>query len=218
LENIKKGIKDGGCAGVCCSVQNPQLLYCEFLRTLNEIMSNWSAKDFVNLIERSLRTYLSDLPTKGCIFWNKNTKLCRCHQVRPLACYLYSIESDEEFIPKMARMKEIYKNNPLAIFIDQCRKCKTKDGTVVSKKESDELWSELVEIELCIGIEKEKINDGFDGTYRTFHDHLLIFLLPDYMLENLTKVRKFGTSEEKEQVISTFVNILSPVIRGLVNE
>lgn len=217
LEYIKKDRKDGGCGGVCCSIQCPQLLYCEFLRTLNEILDKWSAEKLLDIIEKAIKTYLYNLPTKGCILWNKDTKLCKCHNSRPLACFMYSIESDEEFVPKMERLIESYKDEPLAIFMKQCRKCKTKDGKLISKEEHDILWKELVEIEKSIGIEENKINDDVDGTYRTFHDHLLIFLLPNYMFKNLSEVRRFGNQEEKEKVVSTFMNVLSPVAKKLTN-
>lgn len=218
LEYISKAFEDGGCGGKCCFLQNAQVLYCEFLRTLNDIMNNWSMEEFSNIIEKSLINYLNNHPTKSCILWNEKTKLCRCHMARPLSCYLYSIEDDEEFLPKFERMKEKYKSNPFAVFMDQCHLSKTKDGSMLSKKRIEELWNELVEIEKSIGVDENNINDDFGGTYRTFHDHLLIFLLPDYMMENLSKVRQFGNQEEKNKVVSTFMNILTPLAKNMTNK
>jgi hypothetical protein len=66
----------------------------------------------------------------------------------------------------------------------------------------------LVNIETYIGIDKKQINDKPGGTYRTYHDHLLIFYLPDYLLENLSEVRQFGEVIEKQKVIETILNLV----------
>jgi len=215
LENIDKEIKP--CKARCCENQNPQLLYCEFLNAWNFILKNWILEDVLKLIERSIRNYLNDLPIKGCVCWNEETKLCNIHKKRPLSCYLYGITPDQEFNNRLMRLREIYKDDQRAIFMKQCKMVRTKDGEEITEEDTDGWWDKLCDIEHSIGIDRKLITDEPDGTYRTYHDHILIYLLPEYLLENLSHVRKFGDDEEKETVVVTFINILSNVMRDSKN-
>ena len=46
------------------------------------------------------------------------------------------------------------------------------------------------------------------GTYLTLHDHLLINILPEYLMENLSKVRQFGQNIEKQNVKNVIIGLL----------
>lgn len=195
------------CKALCCLTQNPQLLYCEFLRTLDFVLKTWEKEDFLDLFEKSLKNYLSQEIIKGCIFLDKETRLCKIHKYRPHSCYLYGITSEKEFESKLKRLREKYKDK-IVKFKNQCDLVETKDNKKITIEDTDRWWDELVKIEKSIGINKDLINDNPGGTYRTYHDHLLIFYLSDYLLENLSQVRQFGEPIEKQRVIKTILDLM----------
>ena len=209
MENLEQ------CKAWCCRLQSPQLLYCEFTNTWAYVLKHWTVDAIVDLIGKALSTYLSNKPTKGCIFWDSTTKLCRCHKTRPLACRLYGIESDEEFKPKYERLKALYKDNQEAVVMDQCKLVSTINGCKLCKKDTDNWWNELKEVEQSVGIKKRDITDEVGGSYRTFHDHILLHLFPEQMMENFTTVRTLGTPEEKKNVVDKYTAALKGVIEKL---
>jgi len=211
VENINE------CRSWCCQCQNPNLVYCEFLRTWNHILKTWDGEQIIGLIKKALHNYLSDLPIKGCIFRNKETYLCDIHKYRPLNCFLYGITPKEEFDERLEKIKEIYKGQIGAFFREQCTLVETVNGKKVTRQDTDRWWKELKEIETSIGIDKKHIVDQFGGTYLTFHDHLLIYLLPEYLFNNLVSVRQYGNVAEKHKVIETFIRVLSPAFEGSKN-
>jgi len=213
LENLIEGHK---CGAFCCQQNNPQVLYCEFMHALTHVLKHFGVEEIVELFHKSLINYLSTFPLKSCIFWDSETKMCKIHKVRPLSCYLYSVTPDEEFKAKQNRLKEIYKNE-LVFFRDQCNLVSTIDGSTITSKDTAKWWEELKEIELGIGITEKEITDRFGGTYLTFHDHLLIYLLPEYLFNNLISVRLHGNPAEKSRVIEAFSKVLTPVIEKLKN-
>ena len=72
LENINK---EKGCGGWCCFHQSPQLLYVEFLYAWDEIFNNWDLEEIADVIELAMINYVLGFTTKGCIFFDKSTKL-----------------------------------------------------------------------------------------------------------------------------------------------
>jgi len=204
MENISK---EKGCNGWCCVLQNPHLLYSEFLNTLNNIMSNWTPDDILAIIEKCLQNYLSENPTKTCVFFDRDSKKCLQHGTRPLACRVYGIEPKSSYDRKLESLRREYNDEEGLYFRNQCNLVKTEDGTNLTEEDCDKFWNELVKIEKEIGIKGKDINDSAYGTYKTYHDHFLMYLLPDITMENLSSVRKFGTREEKLNIVSTFINI-----------
>jgi len=198
LDNINK---EGGCEGVCCKFQSPQVLYVEFLNAWDHILKIWSAEDIIDIVSLSLKTYLSNKPTKGCIFWNPDTKQCRQYETRCLSCRLYSIVPEEEFHARYEQVKEMLKDKPDAIIMPQCDLVKTVDGRDITTAQTDFWWDELIKIEMFIGVPRQSIHDRFGGSYRTYHDHLLIHLFIESIMQNLSTIRVNGTEEEKEKVV-----------------
>jgi len=204
MENI---CKENGCQGYCCRIQSPSILYIEFLRIWNQVMHNWKWEDIVDVIEKSIRTYLSSNATKGCVLWDENTKLCRCHTSRGLSCYVYGITPDEEFNPRLEKFRQKYKDDPTAIFKEQCKLISTVDGSKITKVQTDAWWNRLVKIEESIGVDKKYINDEEEGTYRMPHDHILLNTCSDEVLGELTRLKLLGTAEEKVMAIDKFISV-----------
>jgi Fe-S-cluster containining protein len=203
MENINKEV--GSCNGLCCHIQNPQALFVEFLNIWKHVLKNWSNEAVTDLVNRALLNFFNDTPTKGCIFWDKETKLCSCHTVRPFNCFVYGITPKEDFDVRFKRLTEMYKNNIFARFMPQCEFVKTEDGSVVTSKMIDDWWKKLCEIEQSIGIKKELITDEAEGTYRTLHDHMLLRLLDNNMMSELSFLRVNGTFDEKMKAVKGLV-------------
>lgn len=191
MENI------GKCKGWCCSFQNPQVLYVEFSHVWNHILQCWHIDEIADLLEKAIRLYVSDIPTKGCIFWNCETKMCRIHDLRPFNCYIYGITPQEEFTPRYERLKQEYKDDPCATVRDQCNLVSAKNGEEVTTEDTDRWWKDLVELESSIGVDRSDINDGMEGSYRTYHDHMLIRLMPEDIFEKLQSIRLFSHHKNK---------------------
>ncbi len=198
LEQINK---EGGCGGICCKVQTPQVLYVEFLHSWNSIIKNWSAQDIIVLARKCLTTYLSNVPTKGCVFWEEDTKQCKQHSTRCYNCRLYSIVPKEEFQKQYDKIKELLKDQVLAVVREQCDKVKTVNKPRPTESDTKEWWESLIKIEKSIGVEEKQINDRSGGSYRTYHDHVLMHLFDDKMLSNLTVIRVNGDAAEKELAV-----------------
>lgn len=193
--------KEESCNGWCCCFQNPQLLYVEFLNTWNYVLNNWSLDEIAGLIESAINNYLTDIVSKSCIFWDRETKLCKQHETRPYNCRIYSITPEEEFKPRYERLKVLHQGKFGAVIRDQCDLVSTKDGSEVTTQMTDDWWNELVEVEKFIGIKPNEINDDMGGTYRTYHDHLLLHICPDSVLERLQDLRLYGTPLEKKAAV-----------------
>ena len=93
-------------------------------------------------------------------------------------------------------------------FREQCNLVKTEHNKKVNIKDTGHWWRCLNEIEQGLGVKKKEINDGPGGSYRTYHDHLLIQLLPENILEQLTQVRLDGDIISKEMAIRNLVDQL----------
>jgi Fe-S-cluster containining protein len=209
LESIKK---QNGCEAHCCNYNNPSVLYVEFQNSLKNVLSNWKIDDILKLFEKAIRNYLNNSVSKSCIFWDKESKLCNQHNHRPFACQIYGITPKEEFEPKYKRLKILYKDNITAVIKDQCNLIQPEDNNLPTKKDIDTWWEELKKLEIEVGFKNSDINDE-DGTYKTFHDHLLTYFLPDKSLTELTNLKINGTYEQKEIAILTFMSIIKNKIQ-----
>jgi len=206
LENINK---ENGCESSCCLLQTPQLLYIEFLYLWNAIRKNISNKIICELIEKSMKNSVIGETTKGCIFFNKTNKKCDVHKWRCYNCRLYGITPEEEFKPRYEKMKKIYKNVVGAVIKEQCSLITTINKKKVTVKDTDRWWSELVDIEHSIGIPENKINDDVKGgSYRTPHDHLLLYLMPENILGGLSGIRLYDNKEDKRREVEKLINII----------
>lgn len=213
MEHITKAKNEGGCGGWCCKYQNPQVLYSEFLNTWKATLRDREVEQVVDLIEKAIRNYLSSSYSKGCIYWDSNSLMCTTHETRPYNCRLYGITPKEEFQPRYERLKVLAKQNIGTIVKDQCPLVSTVDGSVVTKDQTDKWWQELVKIEESMGIRPEDINDDMGGTYRTYHDHLLIHVLPEEMLESLTTIRLNGGKQEKEDAVENVMSYIRMTVQ-----
>tara|TARA_Y100000310_G_scaffold344994_1_gene461015 strand:- start:1473 stop:2219 length:747 start_codon:yes stop_codon:yes gene_type:complete len=208
MEHINKPKEEGGCEGWCCLHQNPQVLQVEFLNTWGRICKEWAVDDIANLVEGCLRAYVSEVPTKGCVFFDKESKLCRQHKTRPYNCRIYGIIPEEEFKPRYDRLKVLYQNEPLAVIKEQCDLVSVKGNSRrPTVDDTANWWLSLTKIEESIGVPRKRMNDEQGGTYRTYHDHILLHLFEIDILEQFQNLRLHGNHMEKETTIKTFMEI-----------
>lgn len=205
MENIAKG-KDG-CGSICCETQFPSVWYVEFLNSWNYIIHNWTDQQIISIIEKSLRNYLYPKPERSCVFWNKETKMCNQHEHRCYACRIYGIEPEEEFNERFVRLKVIYPH-----IRQQCNLVKTSDNSVVSKENTKYWWSHLKNFESVIGVPYNLMNDNDGGSYRSYHDHILMHLFDDATMELLSNTRLDGDPIQKETCIRRMLSGLSDYI------
>jgi Fe-S-cluster containining protein len=203
MECINKPFKEGGCGAWCCELQTPQVLYCEFLNTWNYVLHNWTDKEITALIGRCLRSYLFGRREKGCVIWDKQTKLCMQHDTRPYNCRVYGITPDEEFKPRYERLKVIYPHTR-----PQCDKVSTVSGQPVTVADTTKWWGQLNGIEVQMGVDPKRVNDEPDGSYRTYHDHILLHILGKEGLTSLAQIRQEGDLITKE---NTYRNVMKAV-------
>ena len=102
-------------------------------------------------------------------------------------------------------MKEKYKGVIGAVVKDQCDLISVCDEKDVTKEDTDKWFKYLVKIEESIGIPSDKTHDGIGGSYRTFHDHLLLYLIPDEIMFQLQGLRLTGNVNEQLLAVDNFM-------------
>ena len=211
---LNKTKEEGGCGAWCCKIQNPQVLSVEFFNSWKHVLENWEGDKIADLIEAAMRNYLTSRVTKGCIFHDKEDGTCMQHQQRPYNCRIYGITPEEEFKPRYERLKVLYQDDLNVIIRDQCDKVSTVDKVEVTTKMSDKWWVEACEIEESIGVKKEDIHDREGGTYLTFHDHLLLHVVPNNLMAQLTHMKLHGNDFEKDLAIKGLMKGFRKVFEG----
>jgi len=203
LEYINKPKEEGGCNAWCCQYNSPSVLFIEFKNTWNYISQNWSTEEIANIIIKAVENFMDDRISKTCIFFDQEKRLCTQHEHRPYACRMYSQTPEEEFNPKYERLKILYKDRPDAVIRPQCNLTETV-GEPPTKEQSDKWWNDLVEIEKSIGIDPKLITDEPQGTYRTYHDHIILNVLPEKTANYLNDIKANGTIQEKKMAVKKF--------------
>lgn len=208
LEHIDKSVKDGGCGGWCCYCQTPQIFYIEFLYCFEYIQKNMSDDDLLDIIEKSMLNAVKGETTKGCIFFDDETKMCKVHQGRSFNCRFYGITPDEEFNRRWSNVTKRMIGMSNTYVKKQCELVSTADGSEVSVEDSNKWWGRIYQLESQLGIKEENINDKEGGSYRTPHDHLLLYLLPENIVGGLAGIRHYDNYKDKVSQVNALMDIL----------
>lgn len=187
----------------CCRTQNPSMYYAEFLYVWREVQ-NWSKSQRAQLVLRSIRNYLDNSLNKGCIFYNEG---CQVYAQRPFLCRLYGVIPKESWNQRWEALKERQKDKFCAK--PQCSLVKSE--TPVTVEQENKWYAHTRTAEERIGVDAQalSLHDNPGGSYRTFHDHLLLETFPPSFLEYLTKVRMTNPSKEDiEKTLETVSEIL----------
>jgi Fe-S-cluster containining protein len=206
LENINK---EPGCGAYCCKIQYPTMQLIEWLNLWRYVNKEWSNEEFFEILEKALRLFFSNRVIKPCLFFDDKKKICKVHKKRPFMCRAYGLMPHEGFNARVEQLREYYKDDLEAVFKDQCDLVETVTGeSEISQAQLKNFISRIDELEKEIGIDSKMMSDDVGGTNRAPHDHLLLHLLPEHVIQNISKVKQFGEEEEKEATIQVLLNIL----------
>lgn len=176
----------------CCRLQQPSMYYVEFLQVLKTVGDNWPEDKKKELVLRAVKNYLDNSLSKGCVFYDSE---CTIYIDRPLACRFYGVISKENWDKRWKTLKERQGDSFEAKL--QCILVSSEEEIT---PEMERKW--FLHTRKCeerIGISSEIINrhDLGGGSYRTFHDHLLLEFFGEDLLSVLTQA-KMTDSTEKE--------------------
>lgn len=118
-------------------------------------------------------------------------------------CRTYSQVPDEEFKPRYERLKVL---RPDMMY--QCNLTKTVDRSILTKEIMNNVWNDLLAVERSIGIKQNDIHDDFGGSYRMYHDHILIELLGEEGMEQLSQLRLSDDIIVKNNTIENIMSSL----------
>jgi len=186
----------------CCKENTPSMYYAEFLRVWKKVQNTWSKKRKLDLFIRAITNYLSTELQKGCIFYNKG---CTCYEDRPLTCRNYGVISQESWDKRVSSIK---KREGEDFYIKpQCNLVSTIDGKAVTEKQEEKWFERTTDAEKALGIKKQYIDlhDIPGGSYRMFHDHLLLEVLEVPAMNKLTEIKM--TKPSKEDIESFAVTL-----------
>ena len=190
----------------CCKTQNPSMYYAEFLKVFKEVGETWSESKKRELMLRAVKTYLDNSLSKGCVFYNEG---CTVYSVRPFACRMYGVIPQDNWDQRWKTLKERQGDSFEAK--PQCPMVSAE--TEITPSMEDKWFEHTRECEKRIGIAPETINrhDMSGGTYRTFHDHLLLEFFGEELMAVLTNARMTDSTEEE-------INLLIEELRKQLNE
>lgn len=189
----------------CCLTQSPSMYYVEFLYVWKEALKQ-EVDERINLILRCIRNYLDSNLNKGCVFYNNG---CSCYEQRPFSCRMYGVVPSENWDSRWERIKkeqgDAFNASPQCDLVRADKK--------ISAKEENMWFAHTTECESRLGVSQRCIDlhDEQDGSYRTFHDHVLLELFDEDFLSQITKVRLTKPSQEE---INEFVE----QIKGMLEQ
>ena len=198
--------KNECCGAWCCQIQTPQLFYCEFLLIWDHISKEMGDDDLCELFKKCMLNAVNKSPSKGCVFFNKEDGLCTIHDVRPCNCRIYGITPEEEFNKRYKEIEKEYSIIPGAVCKPQCSLVSTEDGKEVTSEDTEGWWKQLTALEHSLGIPDEYINDEVGGSYRSPHDHILLYNMPENVLSGLAGIRLYARYIEQVMAVGEIIN------------
>jgi len=167
----------------CCLKQSPSMYYVEFLEVWDE-MRTWSKQDKGYIIVRAIKNYLTDDKQKGCIFYDDK---CLVYKKRPYQCRIYGVIPEENWNKRWETLKS--REGESFSSLPQCNLVTSEKP--ISAKQDDKWFQHTQDTERKLGLSELTIraHDSENGSYHTFHDHLLLELFPPETLSVLTKVK-----------------------------
>jgi Fe-S-cluster containining protein len=186
----------------CCKSQSPSMYYIEFLNVWKEVQEHWSKGKKLNLIMRCIKNYLSNDKNKGCVFYDNG---CSIYQQRPYVCRLYGVIPEETWNKRTQLLNSDIK---------QCHMVKSEKP--ISVDDDDEWFKHTAKCEERIGISKQTIakHDAPGGTYRHFHDHILVEKFTPEILEMLSHFRLSNPAKDDIDKTVGLIRLQPPLPQG----
>lgn len=183
----------------CCKTTNPSMYYVEFLYAWEKVQ-NWSKTKRIDLVVRCIENYLQNAPNKGCVFYVNG---CTIYNERPFNCRVYGVIPAEGWEERInmgkKRFGDDYNPRPQCTLVTA--------SVPITKIQEDKWFRHTRDCEKRIGVDVGVVqaHDDAHGSYRTFHDHILIELFKPEFLNSLTQLRLSNPSKD---AIDAFVKIL----------
>lgn len=176
----------------CCRTQSPSMYYVEFLRVFKEVGENWIFDRKKELMLRAVKTYLDNSINKGCVFYDEE---CTIYSVRPFSCRMYGVIPEDSWNKRWEALKERQGDNFEAT--PQCSMVSAEKE--VTSEQEDKWFLHTKKTEKRIGISSDVVNrhDLAGGSYRTFHDHLLLEFFGEHLMGVLTEARLTNSTKEE---------------------
>jgi Fe-S-cluster containining protein len=184
----------------CCLTQNPSMYYVEFLNIWEKVQQ-WSKAKKLPVILRAVRNYLTADKEKGCIFFDDG---CLIYETRPFACRMYGVISPVGWQRRWDALREREGSEFRAR--EQCNLVQLKSSgepgattpSFISEAQEDNWFLHTRRCEAMLGVTPQQLalHDRPLGTYRTFHDHLLLQCFGENFLCTLTQMRLSKPSNE----------------------
>lgn len=205
----------------CCKVAMPQINYSEFVQIATIIWKERSHEEILDIICNSLEYFFRyeydkwgmDALVKPCMFL-KEDGMCSVYEDRPLSCRLYGLWPDDVYEERVQKFVKAYETKyglkrediPLST---QCPLVERIDSTTPLTKDVIEgLYGQLDKLDSKIGdFSAAQIRQK--ENYRTFHDWLLLKILDEDWLSQLTT---FILAADRATMESQ-ITILKEVIR-----
>jgi Fe-S-cluster containining protein len=205
----------------CCKVAMPQLNYSEFVQIVTTIWKEKSHADILDIICKSLEYFFrydyakweKDALVKPCMLLDKN-EMCTIYEDRPLSCRMYGLWPEDMYNERVDKFANAYKEKyglerdelPLS---KQCPLVKRKDDSnPLTREVIESLYKRLDNLDKTTG-DFTSAQVRQKENYRTFHDWLLLKILGEEWLSQLTS---FILAADKE-IMEDQIKALKEVIR-----
>lgn len=201
----------------CCKVAMPQLNYCEFARLYQKILDTTSINQRIDIICQCIEYFFihefdkfgKATLLKPCMLLDDDGK-CVYYDQRPLNCRLYGQWPEEEYESRVDKFAKAYEGKltrdelPLN---KQCPYVERKSDEELNMEIIEGLFSRLDELDAMVGnfsaarIEQKE-------NYRAFHDWVLLTVMGEDALADLTKFMLSADKEAIEGQIDAFKQVI----------
>ena len=111
------------------------------------------------------------------------------------------------------RLKKEYKDIVGAVIKPQCELVLTVDDRDITIEDTNRWWEQLKKVERSIGISKKLMTDEIGGTYRTPHDHILLYNMPENVLNAIAGIKMYDDYTDKIVTIEQLVQVIKNVFK-----
>lgn len=199
--------KNGDNAFWCCKLNVPSMYSVEFSHIWDYVSKEWDETQRKELLYRAIKNYLTNSTQKPCCFYDNG---CLCYELRPQVCRSYGIVPQKNWDKHVKSLKKRF--GPSYKIKNQCNLVKTESGEKVTPEQEDTWFKRIALLEkMSVPKHAFDLHDEEGGTYRTFHDFILLTTQKPELLMMLTKVKQSNPSEED---IDKFIETL----RGLLEK